>query len=387
MHKVTAVAATALVALSLCACSGSATGGSQAASSAGSTQGATQAEASYTYEGIEEWDEPIPTADGKLTVHDVMDPMAKEGTDMDAFAHSVLGEYAISSSYLNNHIGDIADPAVDEYWAERGMVHEEHDVDDADRQWTSLVPADYDPSKTYPLLFVWHGNANPILLAEGYGFGEVAAEKDWIVVFPWAKNDDLYLSEFDRILEFMKQNYSIDTARVYTAGFSKGGFTSQLLALQRADVLAAAAPCGTTPGGGPSAQLRTDDFTNAQGAIPVQFFGGSLDTTGAMPYDVAYEINGLNGYLGLHGIEGHEQSLEQSEELISGAEDETERAIGATFDETETVEADGTTYHIGSYLNADGVATIKIVECEDAIHWCTPSMASMSVAFLEQFSK
>ena len=167
MKKLTTVAVGAMLALSLCACTSAPvdTGSAEAAANEQGSVATSTSEVSYTYDGIEEWDEPAVTPNGENTLHDVMDPMAKQGTDMEAFAHSELGEYAVSSSYLNRHIGDVASPEVTSYWAERGMIHELHDADDQDRQWTSLVPDDYDPSKSYPLVFVWHGTGNPILLA------------------------------------------------------------------------------------------------------------------------------------------------------------------------------------------------------------------------------
>ena len=386
MRMVSCGVACLALALGLAGCTASnGSAGSTQAASGSSSQEATAVQ--YTYEGIDDWNSPIPTADGKITLHDVIDPMAKDGTDMDAFVHSELGEFVVSSGYLNNHVGDLSSPEVTSYWAERGMVHEAHDANDQDRQWASLVPDDYDPNKSYPLLFVWHGTGNPVLLAEGYGFGEAAAEKDWIVVFPWASNDDLYLSEFDRIYAYMCENYNIDTTKVYTTGFSKGGLMSQLLALQRSHVIAAAAPCGMPAGGAPTEQLRSDDFTHAQAGIPMMFFGGELDgVTGPVPYDTDYKIRGVNGFLTLNGISDMGQTLETSEELVKSGNDPVERAIGLTFDKTESIDRDGTTYRIGSYLNDDGKASVQFVECDGAIHWPTPSMANLALDFLDQWT-
>lgn len=341
----------------------------------------------HSYDDVKEWDEPIPMGDGKMTLHDVMDGMAKPGYDMEAFAKSELGEFTVRSSYLNNHIGKLDDPQVTSYWAERGMTHEVHDLDDEDRQWASLVPASYDASKKYPLLFAWHGTGNPILLAEGYGFGEAAKEKDWIVVFPWAMNDDLYLTEFDRILDFMKQNYSIDESKVYTAGFSKGGATSQLLALQRPDVLAAAASCGMPAGSSPTERLRTDDFMYASAGIPMLFFGGDEDgVVDPFPLDLDYTIRGANGFMAINGITGKLQTEEDCAKLVKSGDD-VEKAIGLPCDKKESVEADGATYHIGSYQNASGQETVKFIQCTGAIHWPTPSMATYVLDFLDQWNQ
>lgn len=344
----------------------------------------------YTYDGIEFWDIPQTFLDG-LSQREKVATMAKPETDMDAFVHSELGKAALGVGRLMR-FGGIASPKVAEYWAKLGMVHEAHDTGDADRQWTSLVPTELEEGKTYPLLFVWHGHENPVLLAEGYGFGELAAERGWMVVHPWAANNDLYLEEFDRILAYMEERYPVDTNRIYTTGFSKGGRVSAHLALERTNVLAAAAPNATTaaasfynPDGteleltGPQ-QLTSADFASATHAIPMQFCGGDLDVYGAMPYDTDYKVEAVNEWLRLMGID-HKQ------ELGKAGDSAAEQAIGLTFDEVEEVEQDGTTYYVGSYLDANGVATLRLVDGVGAVHWPTPYMSQVSCEFLEQFGK
>lgn len=379
--------------LGLAGCTGSAEDtGSGSSVAAAEIEGSTAVEKiacplePYSYDSINEWTDPIPMGDGKMTLHDVMDGMAKPGYDMEAFAESELGEFTVKSSYLNNHIGKLDSDEVTQYWSERGMTHEAHDLDDEDRQWASLVPASYDAAKSYPLLFVWHGTGNPVLLAEGYGFGEAAKEKDWICVFPWAKNDDTYLSEFDRILAFMKEHYSIDDQRIYTTGFSKGGATSQLLALQRAGVLAAGSSCGMPAGSSPTERLRTDDFMHVQAGIPMLFFGGDEDgVVDPMPYDLDYTIKGANGFIAINGNADKVQTEVACKELVESG-DEVEKAIGLSCDETSIVEADGTKYHRGSFVNADGKESVVFIQCDGAIHWPTPSMATYVLDFLGQWT-
>lgn len=393
MKRIATIALSSVLALSLVAC-----GATQGVESGSASEGSAAQEVvvgqaeegEYTYEGIESWDVPQESMNG-MTQLDMMTYMAKPGTDMDAFVHSELGEFALGSFGLMQY-GTIDNPDLAEYWAGLGMVHEAHDVEDEDHQWTSLVPENLEEGKTYPLLFVWHGNDNPLLLAEGYGFGEEAAERGWIVVYPWANNDDDYLEEFDRILAQMEEEYPVDTSRIYTTGFSKGGRISAHLALERADVLAAAAPNGTTaaasfynPDGsdigltGPG-QLTESDFEAATAFTPIQFFGGEFDVFGAMPYDEDYKVDGVNGWLGLMG-NANTQTLGEA------GPSETEQAIGLTFDETSEAEEDGTTYHIGSYLDADGNAAFRIVECDGAIHWPTRYMSELDMDFMQQFSK
>ena len=60
--------------------------------------------------------------------------------------------------------------------------------------------------------------------------------------------DDRDLKFFDAMLADLTALDCVDEARVYTTGFSNGGFVSNVLACHRGEVIAAAAPTG---GGGP----------------------------------------------------------------------------------------------------------------------------------------
>ncbi len=352
--------------------------------------------ASYTYEGIEAWD--VINEETGTTMKEDTAFLAKPELDMDAFVASPLGEMYLNNTGMAGM--DIAGEEIQAYWVERGMVHEAHDVDDADRQWTSLVPAsiDLNGDKTYPLLFVWHGYMNPIAVAEGYGFAEEAAEREWIVVVPWADNDNLYLEEFDRILAYMEESYPVDASRVYSTGFSKGGRTSANLAVQRQDVLAAVACCGCNasarflnPDGtimqvdGDQHELTAVDFEGVEAKVPAMFFGGQYDGFSVTPYDANWKVDAVNLWLNHYGID-NPQTLEESTRLLDSADDPAKSAIGLDFDTTKTLDLEDTTYQVGGFNNADGVEVLQIVQAQDALHWPTPNMAGIAMDFLEQFS-
>ena len=99
-----------------------------------------------------------------------------------------------------------------------------------------------------------------------------------------------------------------------------------------------------------------------------------------MPYDEDYKVDAVNGWLGLMGSDN-------TQTLGEAGDSETEQAIGLSFDKTEDLSEEGTTYHVGSYLDADGNATFRIVECDGAVHYPTRYMSEIGMDFLEQFSK
>lgn len=370
------------------------------ATSAAAAETTAETTSEYAYDGLDDFWYTPQEFRGGITNYEALSPMASKDADMNKFIHSKLGEFTMNSRAILEY-GSIDTPEWTEYWSEKGLVHEVHDADDEDHHWVSVMPKNVadTPDQKHPLLFVWHGNGNPLEIAETYGFIEPAAKKGWLVVLPWAANDDDYLTEFDRILNIIEETYPIDTSRIYTTGFSKGGRVSAHLALERADVLAAAAACATNTAAafftdsdegelqltGP--QMLTDaDFAQAADNVPIMFWGGEYDVYGAMPYDHEEKINALNNWLRLHKNESL-QSLEESKKLIASGADTVEAAIGLTFDQKKIINSDGTTSYIGTYLDPDGKEAVQIILCKEAIHLSAPSTGPLAIEFLEQHSK
>jgi polyhydroxybutyrate depolymerase len=101
-------------------------------------------------------------------------------------------------------------------------------------------------------------------------FGD-AARPGWQIA--QGEFEDRDLRFFDAAVARLRDRGCLDAHRVYTTGFSNGGFFSNVLACHRADVLAAAAPAG---GGGPFVMP-------CGGSIPVLVTHGRVDEV--VPYD------------------------------------------------------------------------------------------------------
>lgn len=133
------------------------------------------------------------------------------------------------------------------------------------REYIVDIPADYDPTHPYRLIFSWHqaygsntGNANgqypanngPNFDAKNYAyFGlhreSMAANQPSIFVapggignLPWDFTRDSPL--FDALLEAVSSNLCIDESRVFTTGFSFGAMMSYGLSVTRQTKLRAA---------------------------------------------------------------------------------------------------------------------------------------------------
>lgn len=127
-------------------------------------------------------------------------------------------------------------------------------VHDQDRIFHLRVPGTYDQNRAYPLIFLWHGwGGNG--LSGGLGI-EYSSRNDAIVVGAdglnqrWDINpDSADLQFFDSMLDQIEKQYCIDRERIFSYGFSVGGFFTNLLACERGDVLRASASIAGGPAG------------------------------------------------------------------------------------------------------------------------------------------
>lgn len=122
------------------------------------------------------------------------------------------------------------------------------------RKYHLRVPANYDPERAYPLIFLYHGYGGNGL-SGGLGI-EYHAQDNAIIASAdglnnaWADAttaNDLQL--FDQMLATIATNYCIDRRRIYSYGFSMGGYFTNLLACERGDILRASAAIASWPRG------------------------------------------------------------------------------------------------------------------------------------------
>lgn len=122
------------------------------------------------------------------------------------------------------------------------------------RTYHLRAPNGYDPDRAYPLIFRWHGRGG-----DGLSGGldiELSSGNDAIVAGAdgfnktWRGDTD-DLAFFDAMLESIEKLYCVDRGRVFSYGFSAGGYFTNLLACERGNVLrASAAIAGGPPRGG-----------------------------------------------------------------------------------------------------------------------------------------
>lgn len=177
------------------------------------------------------------------------------------------------------------------------------------RYYLMYVPENYDPDVPLPVVFGIHGlNMNNVWAAhDSSGFKLIEATANQaLLIYPqgiqangssvppssesqWGTADSNWggpppnanaqrleadLAYFDAMLDFVKDNYCVDEARIFSVGFSQGGFMTNALGCERASVFRGLAPVA---GWGPlGSSPSCSDATASHAVIQTQ---GTTDTT------------------------------------------------------------------------------------------------------------
>jgi polyhydroxybutyrate depolymerase len=123
-----------------------------------------------------------------------------------------------------------------------------------EREYFLWVPRTYDPARPYPVVFRWHGSGG-----NGTSGGleiEGSAKEDAIIVSPSGAGGHFVLDPagpdvalFDTLLAQLGGELCLDPGRVFSYGFSNGGYLTNLLGCVRASVLRGVAPVEGGPSG------------------------------------------------------------------------------------------------------------------------------------------
>jgi polyhydroxybutyrate depolymerase len=172
------------------------------------------------------------------------------------------------------------------------------------REYILHVPTGYDGASATPLVFVWHPlgvseSVTDAFMQSYTGMSDEADTGHFIAVYPkalpWGTNgsyqwnysllgtapDDLAF--YDAMLDHLESSLCIDTSRIFSTGYSDGGYMSVRLGCNRSDSIAAIAPVA----GEFFPELPGDRGCPAQRAVPIAVFQGTGDPI------VEYNGNGL----------------------------------------------------------------------------------------------
>ena len=178
----------------------------------------------------------------------------------------------------------------------QGYISETIQYDGLTREYSIYVPASYDGTTSFPLLFNFHGGggdiASQIAIAD---MSPIADTENFIVVYPQARQDPSDGNSFNWIpkvpgtfddvpfisslIDTIAINYEIDQNRIYACGYSLGGDMSFELACKLNSRIAAIAPVARTMQANPNSFcspahptgvltiLGTDDITSPYNGI------------------------------------------------------------------------------------------------------------------------
>jgi poly(3-hydroxybutyrate) depolymerase len=127
------------------------------------------------------------------------------------------------------------------------------------REFIAALPDNYDPGTPHRLVFAFHGlTGTASQIAGGFGGGFYGLESrmdNTVFVAPqglgtdedpgatgWPNNDGRDIAFVEAMLDFLESNYCIDSARIFSIGFSYGGIMSNTIACQLGSRFRAVAP-------------------------------------------------------------------------------------------------------------------------------------------------
>jgi len=166
------------------------------------------------------------------------------------------------------------------------QIEQTIEVKGVERNFILYVPNSWELGANLPLVFVLHGftqTAQNIMQASG--FNEIADENGFFVIYPnginraWNTNigpssggssaDDVAF--INALIDLMAEQYRINMAKVYSCGFSAGGFMSYRLACELSDRITSVASVGGT------VSLTTIDNCSPSRPIPIMQIHGTND--------------------------------------------------------------------------------------------------------------
>jgi len=239
--------------------------------------------------------------------------------------------------------------------------------DGSTREYIQYVPASYDGTTPVPVVFCLHGLGDNMNNFKGIGMNFVADTANFIVITPQALVDPLVSSSawnsgasylgytlnggiddvgfLGAVLDTLIANYNIDQQRVYSCGFSMGGFMTNKLGCEMNDRIAAIASVAGTIGGAVNCQPGR--------AIPACHFHGTGDST------VLYANNEYGN---------------DAEDLALYWAGNNNCNLTPTVTNLPDIQADGFTITHKLFSSCDDGAEVELFRVDSAGHiWLTPA--------------
>lgn len=180
------------------------------------------------------------------------------------------------------------------------------------------VPTDYDSTKSYKLMYGWHGQGMPAINMKNIIKGSFSTMNNMIVVCPdvnnlTGKSGDYLSNVITQSLGYAHQQYNIDTTDRVITGFSMGGAYAYQIGLGTGNFFKGI--IGLSPAIGDLSQSNWANITNINMATIL----GDQDFNFAAVDGLMKQIENQNGkllYLVKPGVEHSDQNYFGSQEFI-----------------------------------------------------------------------
>ncbi|MCA9806074.1 MAG: hypothetical protein KC777_29100 [Cyanobacteria bacterium HKST-UBA02] len=185
---------------------------------------------------------------------------------------------------------------------------EKIEIDGITRTARIYVPASYTPSRSMPLVLIFHGlNMSADSMVAITGFNGIASRNGFIVAYcesargRWSDGmnnakgvDDI--GYVKKLISQLSARLSIDRRRIYSLGLSNGGYFAQMVACQMTDQIAAVAVVGST------AMAQALATCQSNKPVPAIFFFGTEDPLINWGDDRSRALGKYKDKLGVAGI-------------------------------------------------------------------------------------
>lgn len=340
--------------------------------------------------------------------------------DADGFCESKSYKIIKDNCLLMLTTPDQGAETILKHWEAKGLKKELHDTESVATTWASYLPMSYVNSqsegKTYPLLFVMHGHSNPIFLAECYGYTNIAAREEVIVIIPFNENAD----NIEVLLAYAKDHYPVDWSRVYMVGFSLGGSMTSRHALRWPERFAAVGVGGMLFANGVAGDvLEAEDcvfpgepFTDEMIAhakevkIPVCHCMGENEFINLLPlygdpgtteedneavrnspidWTGKNKIASVNNWRIVAGCKP--VSWEEAKAAAMESGDVVTKTLGFPFEKTYVVNREERNHFVGDCINSDGENLARFIGIEKLMHFPTQALCDLTWEYISQFAR
>ena len=358
-----------------------------------------------------------------ISLRDRTTRMAAGRVDVNKLVNSPFGEQTVLA--MENYIlyVDEMDPKLVAYYQSIGLKKELNEAGDYYTRWSCYTPLSLykaeNKGRKYPFLFINHGANMPMQWEECSGFLPLCAKHEFIAVAAQNHNQDNLL----RILEVVRKKYPVDESRIYSQGYSQGGFQTSVITLKNPGMFA-----GSFPGGNgvfyPKAIISDEDIENLrkfdmpvilvngqqEGVFPLYnspapgtpsaartapMFQNSPDPTlrgmAAIFNDPDAPAGPIdrNVYLLNRRLYSARCRKVSKEEVLAAKDssDEVVRAHGIPYDHTEVREIYGVKHFIGDFRNDKGKDLLRFISVDNHPHWPPCTMPALQWEFISKYGR